>query len=72
MPDDMPVTNPVGLTVQTNGAMLLQAPPGAASVNAVLEPIQTKEMPEMEPAADSELTVTNCVAAAVPQLLITV
>ena len=72
MPDDMPVTIPVGLTVQTKGATLLHVPPGVASVKAVLEPTHTNAMPEIAPAGDKELTVTTCVAAAVPQLLVTV
>ena len=68
----MPVTLPDASTVPTEEVTLLHAPPEAPSVNAVFAPAQTTGVPVMVPAFGNALTVTTCVAAAVPQLLVTV
>ena len=68
----MPVTLPDASTVPTEEVTLLHAPPAAASVKAVLAPAQTMGVPVIVPAFGNALTVTTWVAAAVPQLLVTV
>ena len=72
LPDEMPVTIPDASTVPTEEVTLLHAPPMAASVKAVFAPAQTTAIPVTVPALGDVLTVTTCVAAAVPQLLLTV
>ena len=52
--------------------VMLQVPPGAASVYRLTVPTQRLPGPLMEPALGKGLTVTARVAAAVPQLLLTV
>ena len=49
----------------------LQTPPADASDRVMLLPAHTVEEPNMLPAMGSGLTTTNCVAVAVPQLLVT-
>ena len=72
VPDDRPATKPVASTVAVDGIVLVHAPPIEASVNAVFDPAQTVGVPVIAPAFGSALTVTTCVAAAVPQLLVIV
>ena len=72
LPADTPVTLPEPSTVPTDKVTLLQIPPVVASVKIVFEPAQTIGVPAMVPALGVGLTVTTCVAAAVPQLLVTV
>ena len=72
IPAAMPDTSPLPSTFATDGLPVLHAPPGAASVNAVVSPTQTTAVPEIVPALGNALTVTAWVAAAVPQLLLTV
>ena len=72
LPEAIPLTTPVALTEPTDGVTLLHAPPAAPSVSAVLAPAQTTGVPVIVPAFGNALTVTTCVAAAVPQLLVTV
>ena len=68
----MPVTTPEASTVPLPGFALLQTPPPAASVSAVVAPTQTVSVPVMVPALGNGLTVTTCVAAAAPHVLVTV
>ena len=49
----------------------LQTPPADGSDRAMLLPAHTDDEPAIVPAMGSGLTVTNCVAVAVPQLLVT-
>jgi hypothetical protein len=72
VPAVTPVTVPVLPTVATPVAVLLHAPPVAASVKPVVEPAHTIAVPVMLPADGNGLTVTVVVAAAVPQPLVTV
>ena len=67
-----PVTRPVALIVATPVDTLLHTPPAAASVNWVVAVGHTVVVPVIEPALGERLTVTNVVATAVPQLLVTV
>ena len=71
-PEAIPVTLPEASTVPTEVVTLLHAPPAAPSVRVVLAPTQTTGVPVIVPAFGSGLTVTTCVAAAVPQPLVTV
>ena len=71
MPAATPVTVPPALTVATAVLALVQVPPAAVSVSVVLAPAHTVVVPPMVPAAAAGLTVTFCVATAVPQLLVT-
>ena len=68
----MPDTTPEALTVPTAGFVLLHTPPDAASVSAVVPPAHVVATPVTLPATGSGLTVTTFVAAAAPQLLVTV
>ena len=67
-----PDTCPEASTVATPGVLLVHVPPAEASLNVVIEPTQTVPIPVMLPALGNGLTVTKLVAAAVPQLLVTV
>ena len=71
VPADTPPTVPL-LTVATPVLVLLHTPLGEASVNAVVEPAHTVAVPVIVPATGNGLTVTTCVAAIVPQPLVTV
>ena len=64
----MPRTVPVVLTEAIDGLLLLQVPPAAASVRAMVVPAHTVAGPDMVPAFGSGLMVTVAVAAMVPQL----
>ena len=72
LPADKPATTPEVFTDPVAGAVLLQMPPAAASVSDVFAPTQTTGVPVIIPASGNPLTVTTCVAAAVPQLLVIV
>ena len=72
VPADKPVTTPEVLTEPTAGLALLHSPPPAALVSDVLAPTHTIAVPAIVPASGIGLTVATCVAAAVPQLLLTV
>ncbi len=73
VPGIIPVTTPVALTVATPVETELHTPPAARSVSAVVPPAgQTVSPPVIAPAFGAGLTVTIAVAAAVPQLLVTV
>jgi hypothetical protein len=63
---------PVASIVATPVVVLLQTPPPEASLSDVVASSHTVVVPVMAPAIGNGLTVTAVVAAAVPQLLITV
>ena len=65
-------TMPVALTVATAVLLLLQVPPLTVSVRDAGVPAQKVDGPPMVPAVATVLTVTGCVAMAVPQLPLTV
>lgn len=50
-PDDKPVTTPDKLTVAVDGALLLHAPPGVASVRVIEDPAHTEDGPDIGPGA---------------------
>jgi hypothetical protein len=52
--------------------VLLQIPPAAVSLRLMVVPAHTVDGPLMVPACGSGLTVMDCIAVAVPQLLVTV
>lgn len=52
--------------------LLLQLPPLTASVNVIVDPVQTLAGPLIVPAVGAAVIVTAVVADAVPQLLVTV
>ena len=70
VPAKTPVTTPP-VTIAV-ALLLLHTPPAAASLSVITDPAHTPEGPVMVPALGEELTVTNVVAAAVPQPLLTV
>ena len=70
-PVDTPVTTPEGETV-AEGLLLVHTPPGAASLSATEDPIQTVDEPDIVPASGKGSIVMSCVAKAVPQPLVTV
>ena len=72
VPPVTPSTRPVDPTVATDGVPLLQLPPAVASVSVVLAPAHNTPVPETVPALGAVLTDTTRVAAAVPQLFVTV
>lgn len=74
LPAATPVTTPViEFTVAAAGLLLLQLPPPAPLVvNVVDKPIHTADAPLMVPAFATAFTVTNWVAADVPQVFVTV
>ena len=45
MPAETPVTTPVELTVESDVLLLIQVPPGAASVNDIVDPAHTVDGP---------------------------
>ena len=71
IPAVTPVTIPV-LPIEAFALLILHVPPVVASVIAIVEPTQTADKPVIKPALGNGFTVTNFVAAAVPQLFITV
>ena len=72
VPKDTPVSNPEVPIVATPVAVLLHVPPAVPSLSKLVEVGQTIVVPVMVPASGKGFTVTTCVAAAVPQLLVTV
>lgn len=62
---------PVPPTVATEVLPLLQVPPAAVSLKAIVDPTHTTVVPEIGPAWGRGFTVTTSVATAVPQLLVT-
>jgi len=72
VPEAMPVTVPVVLTVALAGALLLHTPPLTELERRVVLPVHTVEAPLMVPASTGAATVTVVVAVAVPQVLDTV
>ena len=68
----MPVTTPVALTVATPVDTELHRPPAVASLRLVVVAGQITSPPLIVAADGAGLTVTTAVAAAVPQLLVTV
>ena len=72
MPAVTPVTTPEVPTVATPGETELHTPPAAASVSEVVPEGHMPKVPVILPALGGMLTVTTAVAAAVPQLLVTV
>ena len=72
-PDATPVTTPVVPIVAVAVVLLLHTPPVVTSANDVKLPAHTVCVPVMAAGvAGNGLTVTMCVAATVPQLLVTV
>ena len=67
-----PVTTPLASTVAFDVETEVHVPPPAASAKLVVEPAQTMAVPVIVPAIGIGLTVTICVPATVPQLLVTV
>ena len=67
-----PVTTPEPLMEATEALLLLQVPPDVAFESVVVPPTHTVLVPVIVPADGEGLTVTDCVAVAVPQLLVTV
>ena len=47
LPDAMPVTKPVLLTVAINGLLVLHVPPGVELVNWVVVPTQVEPLPAL-------------------------
>ena len=71
VPNATPVTTPVLLTEAIEVLELLHVPPETLSDSGVVEPAQTVVVPDILPAVGKGLTVTDDVALAVPQLLVT-
>jgi hypothetical protein len=71
LPTNIPDTTPAPLIVAIDVLLLLQTPPGAPSVNVVVEPTHTLVAPTIVPATGKGLTVIGSVATAVPQALVT-
>lgn len=72
VPSDTPATSPDVLIVAIPVALLLQVPPEMPSLSKLVEVGHTISVPVIAPAFGSGFTVITCVAAAVPQLLVTV
>ena len=72
MPAETPVITPVDAIVATLTLILLHVPPAAMSLNDVFAPVQNAATPVIVPAAGNGFTVITTVAAALPQLLVTV
>ena len=72
VPAAIPVTVPVALTVAIPVDTAVQVPPATASLRLVVVVGQIEKVPVMVPAFGEGFTVTTVVAAAVPQLLVTV
>ena len=71
VPEETPVTTPVLPTVATAVLDDDHTPPPEGSVRVIVLPAQTDDVPVIEPAIGSGLTVTTCVATTLPQLLAT-
>lgn len=72
VPAVTPVTIPDVPTAATPGDTELHTPPPAASASGVVAEGHTVKVPVIAPALGERFTVTTAVAAAVPQLLVTV
>ena len=72
VPAAMPVTTPAVLTVPLAGVMLLHTPPLTDGVSVVVAATHTVAVPVSVPAFGRGFTVAMLVAAAVPQLFVTV
>jgi hypothetical protein len=72
VPAATPLITPDASTVPMPVAVLLHMPLPAASLSGVVASSHTVAVPVMVPATGSGLTVATVVAAAVPQLLVTV
>ena len=72
VPPDRPVTIPVLLILATVVSLLDHVPPPAASARVVVVPSQIVVVPVMVPAEGPAEVVTDNVALAVPQALVTV
>jgi hypothetical protein len=72
VPEVIPVTTPVVLTVAMPEAPEDHAPPVTVLLKAVVEPAHTTPPPLIVPATGNELTVMALVVFALPQLLVTV
>ena len=74
VPAVTPVTIPVALIVATLVVVLLHVPPvePVGSLKVVVVAGQRDKVPEIAPGLSIGFTVTTAVAAAVPQLLVTV
>lgn len=70
VPDKIPDTIPVGDTVAIAVLDDVHVPPGVVLVSSVVPPVHTVAVPLSVPASGSGLTVTTCVALAVPQLFV--
>jgi hypothetical protein len=71
-PVAMPLTTPDASTVAIAVLLLLQVPPGIASVNVPTPPRHTKPLPRMLPASVALFTVMSLVALLLPQELVNV
>jgi hypothetical protein len=71
VPPATPVTTPVPDTVAAVGLVLLHTPPAVAFDRAVNVPAHIVPGPMMVPAFGERFTVTVCIAATDPQLLVT-
>jgi hypothetical protein len=72
VPDVRPLTTPEVPTVATPAFVLLHTPPLATSVNAIVDPAVRVAVPLIAPASGEGLIVTAKIAAAVPQMFVTV
>ena len=59
VPEEIPVTTPVAVTVATPVAPELQIPPVAMSLSGIVEPVHTVDAPAIVPAFGAGLTVTT-------------
>jgi hypothetical protein len=72
VPEEIPVTTPVELTVVTPLAPELHTPPLAVLLSARVAPAHIAAVPVIAPALADGVTVIAAVALAEPQLLLTV
>jgi len=71
VPDATPMTTPDVPTVAIAALLLIQVPPLVASVKVIVAPEHTVVGPEMAATVGVAVRVIECVAIAVPQLLVT-
>ena len=73
VPAEIPVTTPLEETVPTAVLVLVHVPPPVPlAVSVVVAPTHTVAVPLIVPGVANGFTVTTCVAATEPQLLVTV
>ena len=72
LPAEIPVTTPVLLIPATGAILLLHTPVAAESDKAVSEPTHNDNAPAIAPASGRGLTISECAAVSLPQLLVTV